>query len=786
MKSYLDLVPSFAKAHQKQNRMSVFCIVLAVILVTAIFGMADMFIRSQMMQAIIDGGNFHITVKNITDEEAALIARRADVKAAARYGVLNFRGEQGYNISGKNAIIVGCDEEYITELQVDVIDEGRFPQEDDEAMVTKSARDNLGLKIGDKVIISRPKGSALEYRISGFCRNTSKTMGEDSYGFFISTAAFREIYPGKKSTNLEDYNTVLCVQFAKTGQIQNTISRLKGDCGLLDQQVSENTKLLGLLGQSASSFMTQVYLAAGILFLLVLLAGIMMIAGSLNRGVVEKTEFFGLMRCMGATPRQVMKFVYREAVGWCRFAIPAGIGVGLVTIWILCGILRRLSPEYFSAMPIFGISLPSLAAGTAVGLLTVLLAARSPARTASKVSPLTALSGNASGLKPVRKAANTRLFKVTTALGIHHGTASKRNFVLTVLSFSFSVILFLSFSAAIEFTKHTITPLRPWTADLSLISADQSQSLEPVLLEKIKANSAVRRAYGRMFSYGVPVTVNGRDKITDLISYEENQFAWASDYLLDGSVQQACHEVNTGLGVYRPQSSLEVGDIVKMVSRGKIQEIKIVGILSDCPFDSQDNREIIICSEETFQAIRGQGNYTIIDIRLNKGASEDAVNDIRQMAGNEVTFADERMSNESTRGVYYCIWLFLYGFLAVVVLITIFNMINNMALSVAARTWQFGAFRAIGLSIKQLASVIIAEAMVYTVCGAGVGTILGLLFHKLLFEIMISSHWGDSWSIPWSQLGVIVLIMFFSVGLSVYGPIKRIGRMSVAETIKSI
>ena len=156
------------------------------------------------------------------------------------------------------------------------------------------------------------------------------------------------------------------------------------------------------------------------------------------------------------------------------------------------------------------------------------------------------------------------------------------------------------------------------------------------------------------------------------------------------------------------------------------------------------------------------------------------------MAGNEVTFADERMSNESTRGVYYCIWLFLYGFLAVVVLITIFNMINNMALSVAARTWQFGAFRAIGLSIKQLASVIIAEAMVYTVCGAGVGTILGLLFHKLLFEIMNSSHWGDSWSIPWSQLGVIVLIMFFSVGLSVYGPIKRIGRMSVAETIKSI
>lgn len=51
MKSYLDLVPISAKVHRKQNRMSIICIVLAVFLVTAIFGMADMFIRGQILQA---------------------------------------------------------------------------------------------------------------------------------------------------------------------------------------------------------------------------------------------------------------------------------------------------------------------------------------------------------------------------------------------------------------------------------------------------------------------------------------------------------------------------------------------------------------------------------------------------------------------------------------------------------------------------------------------------------------------------------------------------------------
>ena len=60
MKHYLDLVPISAKVHRKQSRMSIFCIVLAVFLVTTIFGMADMFVRSQIMKTQAETGNWHI------------------------------------------------------------------------------------------------------------------------------------------------------------------------------------------------------------------------------------------------------------------------------------------------------------------------------------------------------------------------------------------------------------------------------------------------------------------------------------------------------------------------------------------------------------------------------------------------------------------------------------------------------------------------------------------------------------------------------------------------------
>lgn len=80
MRNYLELVPLYSRVHRKQNRMSVFCIFLSVFLVTTIFGMADMYIQSQIIQTKKNDGNWHIMLSGITDEEAALIAARPESK----------------------------------------------------------------------------------------------------------------------------------------------------------------------------------------------------------------------------------------------------------------------------------------------------------------------------------------------------------------------------------------------------------------------------------------------------------------------------------------------------------------------------------------------------------------------------------------------------------------------------------------------------------------------------------------------------------------------------------
>ena len=124
----------------------------------------------------------------------------------------------------------------------------------------------------------------------------------------------------------------------------------------------------------------------------------------------------------------------------------------------------------------------------------------------------------------------------------------------------------------------------------------------------------------------------------DLISYEQHQFDWAKDYLLEGSLESAQNDVGTGLIVYEQQNTIQIGETVTLNISGQKKEIQIVGTLSDCPFYSAAGVGTIICSEDTFKQITGESKYTIIDVQLTKEATDEDVYAIHQMVGFHICF----------------------------------------------------------------------------------------------------------------------------------------------------
>ena len=781
MKRYLDLVPITARVHRGRSRMSLFCIALAAFLVTAIFGMADMFVRSQILGTEKEYGSWHIALKDISYEDAALVEERPDIAACIPYGTLNYGANRGYLVGGKETVLFGTEEACLTELMPDMITEGRYPEQPGGAMVTENARIQLGLSVGDSIQLQTPDGNPRTYRLTGFAADSAGLNKHDAYGLFLCMEDYYGFFPEVSNGEPADYGVSFYVQFRHTWNIRRELSSLRSAFRLSAEQVAENTLLLGLLGQSGNNFMLSVYAAAAILFVFVLCAGVMMIAGSLNSSVAQRTEFFGLLRCLGATPRQVMRLVQREALYWCRTAIPAGILTGTALVWVLCAVLRWLSPVYFEKMPVWGFSLPGVVAGGLVGLLTVLLAAPTPAKRAARVSPLEAVSGGAGGFQPARHAANTRRLRVETALGIHHACASRKNLLLMAGSFALSVVLFLSFSVTVDFMRHALTTLRPWTADLSIISPEKACSLGRGLAPQIEAMPAVKAVFGRSFAYDLPAETDGTTFTADLVSYEARQFGWAEEYLLEGSVEAVQNGAGFALSVYREGNPLRTGSKVTVTVNGERRTVEIAGMLSSAPFDGM----LLICSEETFRELTGAEDYTILDIQLTREADDAAVEEIRQLAGAENTFSDSRMGNRSTRGAYYSFGLFIYGFLVLIAMITLFHIINSIAMSVSARMRQYGAFRAIGLSMRQLERMVLAEACTYTLFGSITGTGIGLVCSRLLFRLLITPRWGDQWSVPWGSLGVILLIVLLAVVLAVKNPIRTLRRMSIVDTISA-
>jgi putative ABC transport system permease protein len=774
MKSYLDLVGEYAKVHKKKNRITILCIAIAVCLVTAIFGMADMEIRTRKISAIRDYGNYHVFFKNIGDETAELIGNRMDVAVSGWVQ----RIKDG-TLKGKPLAVIGGDETISREMGV-VIVKGHFPEKPDEALLDRQAMKQFSISLNDMVSVTLPDGNSRNFIIVGVYSDFASLNKMDAHGLILSNEGIRKI---AANTDRSRY----FVQFKNGVNMRKAIDEIKANFQLIDRQVSENTMLLALVGQSRDSYMMKLYMTAAVLFVMVLIAGVLMIASSFNMSVLERTIFFGMLRCFGASKAQIKRFVLLEGIRFSTKGIPIGLLSGTVMVWASSAFLKYVNPTFFSDMPLFGISWPSLITGVAVGFLTVILASLSPCKKASKVSPLCAVTGNINqnNVPQSKTAAKANHTKVDIAMGIHHAFASRKNILLMTGSFAISIILFLSFSVMVNFMHQASRTLRPYTPDISIISGDNTCSLDTTLFEQTKSNHDVKRVYGRMFAYDVPVTSAQGDGKINLISYEENQFNWAKEQLTQGSIDAVSKGTDSVMAVYSEDLPWQLGDSIVLKLPSGEKKVKIAGMLSSSPFDPGPGTQTVICSEKIFRELTGEQGYTIIDIQLAKGADDDTVSQIRNLTTSKMKFSDQRQSNEEARTAFYSFAIFIYGFLLIIASITVFNIINSINMSVTGRMNQYGVMRAVGMAGKQLHRMVIAEAGAYAVSGCLAGCIFGLPLHRWIFRMMITARWGLQWKPPLSALAVIVGIALLSTLLSVIGPVNKINKMDIVNVVNA-
>ena len=771
MRSYLGLIPQYERVHHKNNRISVLCITLSVCLVMAIFSMADMAMRSQKNYFIKTNGEYHAALHDVETETAERISERIDVAISGWV----YQGCVGM-LSGKTVSFVGAEEETMESLTEMDMTDGAYPSRPDEALLNESAMEQLGLSIGDNVTVTVPDGSQKQYQITGVLADMGSMLKADICGMALCEEGFLAI----ADENAAD-GTTYRIQFKGGAHIQEAMKEIKSQFGLSDGQISENTALLGLMGQSESNIMQALYLIAAILVFLVLIAGTVMISAGFNTNVLERTQFYGLLRCLGASAKQVKYFVILQGIRQSAKGVPIGLLAGQVVTWAACLLLKSISGDRFSEVPLFEFSIIGILAGIVVGFLIVLLASLSPAKKASRVSPVTAISG-ASQLTQNKHAANTNLFHVETGMGVFHALSGKKNLFLMTCSFAISIMLFLSFQVMVVFLNQGMPALAPWAPDVSVTAA---MGLEPSIIEEIEEIEGVKCAFGRMEYGWLSVSSDTESGTAALVSYEENQFKWAKEELNEGSTDTVSGETGDILVSYRDGMQWKVGDTVTFHTPFGEKQVRIAGILSSTNASSEAGSiGYIICSEQLHTESTGMTGYTAVDIQLAGSSTDEAVSAIRSLLPPDISIADKRLSNSESQSTYYTGAVFIYGFLFIIALIAVFNIFNSMNASVAARTRQYGVMRSMGMGAGQLYKMIAAEAATYAVLGCVTGCVLGLPLNKMMFQFLIAGKWGTTWQFPVASLLLIVMLCFGSAALAIRRPIKKIRKLSIVDTIK--
>ncbi len=124
----------------------------------------------------------------------------------------------------------------------------------------------------------------------------------------------------------------------------------------------------------------------------------------------------------------------------------------------------------------------------------------------------------------------------------------------------------------------------------------------------------------------------------------------------------------------------------------------------------------------------------------------------------------------------------IYALLALAVIVSLFGIANTLALSIHERTRELGMLRAIGMSRRQVRTMIRYEAVITALIGAILGMVIGVIFAALIAQPLKDE--GFALSYPVGTLIVLLVFAALAGVLAAIAPARRASRLDVLEALQ--
>ena len=228
---------------------------------------------------------------------------------------------------------------------------------------------------------------------------------------------------------------------------------------------------------------------------------------------------------------------------------------------------------------------------------------------------------------------------------------------------------------------------------------------------------------------------------------------------------------------------LQVGDRFRLLSQaGRQPAFRVAGIYdSDIELVGK-----VLVTQAVMARDFGQTQDLIDFVRLEPGADAAAVQaQLEALMERDFPTADvvnQQELKELYEGQVNQLLGLIYALLALTILISLFGIANTLALSIHERTRELGMLRAIGMSRRQVRTMIRYEAVITALIGAILGMVLGLIFAVLIAQPLKDEGFVLSFPVL-SLLALLVLAALAGV-VAAIPPARRASRLDVLQSLQ--
>jgi putative ABC transport system permease protein len=202
----------------------------------------------------------------------------------------------------------------------------------------------------------------------------------------------------------------------------------------------------------------------------------------------------------------------------------------------------------------------------------------------------------------------------------------------------------------------------------------------------------------------------------------------------------------------------------------------------------QDNADFtgdFVASDVSAPAYGEASSVTNQLIALSEGADVDAVRSeidaVLERDFPTIESQNQQELKDSIGGQLDTLLGAVYGLLLLAVIVSLFGIVNTLALSIYERTRELGLLRAVGMSRRQARRIVRYEAVITALIGAALGIVLGVVFAIIASRPLAEE--GFELEIPIATLVILVVLAVIAGIVAAIGPARRASRLDVLEAL---